>query len=174
MNHTERVSLDQLNTCPGAQFTRWLGGVFEHSAWVAEQAAAHRPFHSVDALHETMVDLVRQAQPQVQLALIRSHPELAGKAAVRGELTGASTREQAGAGLDQCSPGEFEQLTELNRRYNEKFGFPFILAVRGYDRAGIIRQFVRRLANDTAAEREESLNQIYRIARYRLDDLIQE
>jgi 2-oxo-4-hydroxy-4-carboxy-5-ureidoimidazoline decarboxylase len=107
-----------------------------------------------------------------QLKLVRAHPELAGKAAVRGELTAESTREQAGAGLDQCSPEEFARLQSLNTRYNEKFGFPFILAVRGYDRHGIIDAFAKRVDNDHATELRASLEQIHRIAGFRLHDLI--
>ena len=107
-----------------------------------------------------------------QLALLRAHPELAGKAAVRGELTADSTQEQSGAGLSQCSPEEFALLTDLNRRYNAKFGFPFILAVKGYDRAGIIREFARRVEQDRAAEFAECLAQIARITRFRLEALV--
>lgn len=171
---TRKISLTELNQCPRERFTSVLGGIFEHSPWVALRVAGQRPFGSINALHQTMVAAVQQAAPPDQLALIRAHPELAGKAAIRGELTQQSTQEQAGAGLDQCSPEEYRELTELNARYNQKFGFPFILAVRGYDRAGIIQQFRRRLALDPSQEQAESLQQIYRIARFRLDDLIQE
>jgi OHCU decarboxylase len=101
-----------------------------------------------------------------------AHPELAGKAAVRGALTAESTHEQAGAGLNQCSPEEFAQLTALNAAYNAKFGFPFILAVKGHDRASILREFVRRIGNDRATEFEEALAQVARITRLRLDALI--
>lgn len=104
--------------------------------------------------------------------MLRAHPELAGRAAVRGELTPDSANEQSGAGLAQCSPAEFAHITELNRRYNDKFGFPFILAVKGYDRAGILREFARRVEGDRRAEIEECLAQIARIARFRLDTLV--
>jgi 2-oxo-4-hydroxy-4-carboxy-5-ureidoimidazoline decarboxylase len=170
----QKISLTELNQCPRERFTSVLGGIFEHSPWVAGQVADQRPFGSIEALHQAMAAAVQQAAPADQLTLIRAHPELAGKAAIRGELTQQSTQEQAGAGLDQCSPDEYRELTELNARYNQKFGFPFILAVRGYDRAGIIQQFRRRLALDPSQEQAESLHQIYRIARFRLDDLIQE
>ncbi|QAA93589.1 2-oxo-4-hydroxy-4-carboxy-5-ureidoimidazoline decarboxylase [Pollutimonas thiosulfatoxidans] len=165
------LTLRQLNALPAAEFVARLGGVFEHSAWVAQGVASQRPFDSIDALHQAMTVCVQTASPQAQLQLIRAHPELAGKAAVRGELTEHSTREQAGAGLDQCSEQEYKALTQLNRQYLDKFGFPFILAVRGYDRAGIIAQMQRRLANDVDQEQNESLRQIYQIARYRLDDI---
>ena len=133
---------------------------------------ALRPFDSLAALAAAMRDAVDNAGEAAQLKLVRAHPELAGKAAVRGELTAESTREQAGAGLDQCTAEEFERLHSLNARYNRKFGFPFILAVRGYDRAGIIEQFARRIDNELAAELQTCIDQIHRIARVRLDDLV--
>jgi 2-oxo-4-hydroxy-4-carboxy-5-ureidoimidazoline decarboxylase len=152
-------------------FVAALAGIFEHSPWVAERAWERRPFADIDALHRAMRDAVEAADASLQLALIDAHPELAGKAAIRGELTTESTREQTGAGLDQCSPDEFAALQALNREYRDAFGFPFILAVRGYDRAGIIEQMRRRVRHDRATEIQESLAQIYRIARFRLDDL---
>jgi 2-oxo-4-hydroxy-4-carboxy-5-ureidoimidazoline decarboxylase len=165
-------TLDQLNTLPTADFIQVLGGIYEHSPWVAEAAAAQRPFASAAALADAMRAIVDGAGDAAQIKLVRAHPELAGKAAVRGELTAESTREQSGAGLNQCSAEEFEQLQALNRRYNEKFGFPFILAVRGYDRAGIIGEFARRADNDPAAELQTCVNQIHRIAQFRLNDLV--
>jgi len=168
------VPLSVLNTISVDEFVRILGGIFEHSPWVAERVAAQRPFANVSALHEAMTRCIQDAGEAAQLALIRAHPELAGKAAIRGELTPESTNEQAGAGLAHCSPEEFAALTSLNQAYREKFGFPFILAVRGYDRAGIIEQFQRRLGLTPEDEMAESLTQIYRIGRFRLDDLIQE
>ena len=119
-----------------------------------------------------MNGVVARASAGEQLALLRAHPELAGRAAVRGELTADSTQEQSGAGLTACSPAEYAQLTDLNRRYNEKFGFPFILAVKGYDRAGVIREFARRVERDRASELAEGLAQVARIAYLRLDALL--
>ncbi len=165
-------SLAQLNAMDAVQFVQALGGIYEHSPWVAEQAAAQRPFASTEALTAAMRHAVDAAGEAPQLQHVRAHPELAGKAAVRGELTAESTREQAGAGLDQCSPEEFARLQSLNTRYNEKFGFPFILAVRGYDRHGIIDAFAKRVDNDHATELRASLEQIHRIAGFRLHDLI--
>jgi 2-oxo-4-hydroxy-4-carboxy-5-ureidoimidazoline decarboxylase len=121
-----------------------------------------------------MVDAVRGAGEDAQLALIRAHPELAGKAAVRGQLTADSKAEQSGAGLNQCSPQEFARLQELNRAYNAKFGFPFIIAVKGLDRAAIIARFAERLERDRATEFEEALQQIARIAWLRLEALVEE
>ncbi len=167
-----QYTVDQLNHISTDAFVAALSGIFEHSPWVAEVAAQQRPYASIDALHRTMSNAVETAGEEKQLALINAHPELAGKAAVRGELTAESTREQGGAGLDQCTPEELGRLLHLNQTYREKFGFPFILAVRGYDRHGIIANFEARVNNSRADELRASLDQIYRIARFRLDDLI--
>jgi 2-oxo-4-hydroxy-4-carboxy-5-ureidoimidazoline decarboxylase len=169
---TMHYSLDQLNALPADAFVTALSGIFEHSAWVAQESVSERPFASVDDLHGFMVDLVECAGEARQLALINAHPELAGKAAVRGELTHESTREQSGAGLDLCTQDEFDQLQGLNAAYRAKFGFPFILAVRGFDRHGIIANFEARLEHGRDQELRASLDQIYRIARFRLDDLV--
>jgi 2-oxo-4-hydroxy-4-carboxy-5-ureidoimidazoline decarboxylase len=166
------VTLGELNALDRAAFVAALGGVFEHSPWVADRAYAARPFASVGALHAAMVAAMHAATEAERLALIRAHPELAGKAAVRGELTADSAREQSDAGLAHCSPEEFARLQALNARYNAKFGFPFILAVKGRDRAGIIAEFARRVERSRADEFAECLAQIARIARYRLDDLL--
>ncbi len=165
-------TLEQLNTASTDAFVAALSGIFEHSPWVAEAAAQQRPYASIDALHATMSGVVERSGETQQLALINAHPELAGKAAVRGELTVESTREQSGAGLNQCTQEEFDKLQALNRAYREKFGFPFILAVRGYDRHGIIANFESRVNNNRADELRASLDQIYRIARFRLEELI--
>jgi 2-oxo-4-hydroxy-4-carboxy-5-ureidoimidazoline decarboxylase len=160
--------LDDLNRLDEPGFTAALGAIYEHSPWVAAGVAGRRPFPSVEALAVAMAAVVAGAGEPRQLALIRAHPELAGKAMVRNELTADSTGEQSGAGLTHCSPAEFEQLTELNTRYSAKFGFPFILAVKGYDRAGVIAEFARRVERDRVTEFAESLRQIDRIARLRL------
>ncbi|SDD42011.1 2-oxo-4-hydroxy-4-carboxy-5-ureidoimidazoline decarboxylase [Paraburkholderia lycopersici] len=165
-------TLEQLNHASADAFAAALSGIFEHSPWVAEAAARQRPFASIDALHRTLSQAVETSGEAKQLALISAHPELAGKAAVRGELTAESTREQSGAGLNHCTQEEFDRLQALNRAYRAKFGFPFILAVRGYDRHGIIANFEARVNNSRADELRASLDQIYRIARFRLDELI--
>ena len=167
-----QYTLNQLNRISADAFVAALSGIFEHSPWVAEVAAAKRPFASIDELHRTMSNAVETAGDTKQLALINAHPELAGKAAVRGELTEESTREQSGAGLAQCTQEEFDKLQRLNTEYRAKFGFPFILAVRGYDRHGIIANFESRVNHDREQELRTSLDMIYRIARFRLDDLI--
>ena len=166
------MTLDEINRLDRAGFVATLGGVFEHSPWVAESAFAAQPFTSIAALHGAMVAAMQGANDTQKLSLLRAHPELAGKAAIRAELTPDSTREQAGAGLAACSASEFAQLTEWNARYNTKFGFPFILAVKGYDRAGIIAEVARRIEHDRATEFAECLQQIAKITRFRLDVLL--
>jgi len=165
-------TIAQLNTMPEAEFIKVLGGIYEHSPWFAEAAAQKRPFANAAELATALRGAVDAAGQEAQIKLVRAHPELAGKAAVRGELTAESTREQAGAGLDQCTAEEFQRLQDLNAAYNRKFGFPFILAVRGYDRHGIIDAFARRLDNEPEVELQTCINQIHRIAQFRLNDLV--
>lgn len=170
------ITLQQLNTCDAADFMQTLSGIYEHSPWIPERAAAKRPFGSLSALKLALQQVVVNASEAEQLALIRAHPELAGKAAIAGELTKESTGEQAKAGLNQCSAEEFATLQKLNADYNAKFGFPFILAVKGPDGKGYTRQqiiatFSRRLKNCRADELAEDLRQIDRIAELRLNDL---
>lgn len=168
------MTLWELNRITPSAFATALGDIFEHSPWVAERAGTARPFGSIAALHAAMLDAVDAAPKEKRLALIRAHPELAGKAAIRGELTADSTMEQSGAGLSQCSAKELSRLTALNAAYNAKFGFPFILAVKGYDRAGILNEFERRIQRDVETEFDEALQQIARITRFRLDALLTE
>ena len=165
-------TITQLNAMPEAEFVQVLGGIYEHSPWFAEAAAKRRPFANAAELAAALRDAVDAAGQDAQVKLVRAHPELAGRAAVRGELTAESTREQAGAGLDQCTAEEFQRLQDLNAAYNRKFGFPFILAVRGYDRHGIIDAFARRIENEPAVELQTCINQIHRIAQFRLNDLV--
>lgn len=161
-----------LATRERTRFVELFGSVFEDAPWVAEQAFDVGPFHDVETLHEAMVEVMRRAPGEQQLALIRAHPDLAGRAAIRGELSAASTAEQASAGLDQCTPIEFNRFRELNDKYKEKFRFPFIIAVKGRPRTEILAIFEQRLHNSPAAEFDEALNQIAQIARLRLHDLI--
>lgn len=152
-----------------AGFLARYGGVYEHSPWIAEAVwQAGDPPGTAAALADAMAARVEAAGNAAQLALLRAHPDLAGRLAVRGELTEDSTSEQAGAGLDRCSPEEFDEFRRLNDAYRARFGFPFILAVKGFDRAGILAQFRRRAGNGRAAEFREALNQVHRIARLRL------
>ncbi|HEY8878491.1 MAG TPA: 2-oxo-4-hydroxy-4-carboxy-5-ureidoimidazoline decarboxylase [Roseateles sp.] len=169
------MTLDQLNGASDADFVALLDGTYEHSPWIAERAAAARPFKSLAALKVALARVVREATVDEQLGLIRAHPELAGKAAVAGELTAESTNEQQKAGLTACTPEEFAKLQKLNADYNARFGFPFILAVRGprgtgFTRAEIIATFERRLRAHPDLERAECLRQIHRIAEIRLND----
>jgi 2-oxo-4-hydroxy-4-carboxy-5-ureidoimidazoline decarboxylase len=168
-----RISTHELRRLERARFVELFGGVFEHAPWVAEQAFDAGPFHSVEALHGALVEAMRRAPRARQLALVRAHPDLAGRAAIAGALTAASSAEQASAGLDQCTQAEFERFRELNDKYKEKFAFPFILAVKGRTRDQILAAFERRLHDSIEAEFEEALSQIARIAWLRLGDLIQ-
>ena len=170
------ITLQQLNACDVAEFVRLLGGVYEHSPWIAQCAAVQRPFTSLNALKQALQAVVTAANEEEQLRLIRAHPELAGKAAIAGQLTRESTGEQAKAGLNHCSPEEFATLQQLNADYNAKFGFPFILAVKGPDGKGLARQqiiatFIRRLKHCRDDELAEDVRQIHRIAELRLNDL---
>ncbi len=169
------ITLEQLNAASAAQALAWLDGLYEHSPWIAEQALAARPFQSLAHMKHALVSVVRSGGREAQLALVRAHPELAGKAAVAGTLTAESTNEQAKAGLAGCSAEEFSRLTQLNADYNAKFGFPFILAVRGPRGLGLSRQqiietFARRLEGHPDFELAECLRNIHRIAEIRLND----
>ena len=152
-------------------FIARFGGVYEHSPWVAERTFDRGPGPEADTaegLAALMADTMRAASREEQMALIRAHPDLAGKAAVAGELTDASRSEQAGAGLDQCTKAEFDEFQRLNAAYGQKFGFPFILAVAGKTRNDILHAFRQRLGNDVESEFAEALKQVDRIARFRL------
>ncbi len=173
----QMTTLEQLNNSDVTAFVATLHGIYEHSPWIPERAAAQRPFANITALKLAMQAVVSSATREEQLGLIRAHPELAGKAAISGELTAESTGEQAKAGLNNCSPEEFATLQKLNADYNKKFGFPFILAVKGADGQGLSRQaiiatFSRRLKNQFDDELGEALRQIGRIAEMRSNDLL--
>jgi len=172
---TQHITLNQINTWPQAQAAALLTGLYEHSDWIAEQALASRPFVSAAALKHAMVEVLHKAGRQAQLTLVRAHPELAGKAMVSQSLTAESTHEQTQAGLTHCTPEELAHIQDLNARYNTKFGFPFILAVRGPRGSGlnkqhIIRTFERRLHNHPDYELAECLRNIHRIVEIRLND----
>jgi 2-oxo-4-hydroxy-4-carboxy-5-ureidoimidazoline decarboxylase len=168
------VSIDHLSSLPQEEFIAALDGVYEHSPWVPASAWQRRPFRDIGALHRACSQSVREADRETQHALIRAHPELAGKAAIAGELTDDSTREQSGAGLDRCLPDEFRRLTELNRDYAAKFGFPFIIAVRGHTLESIIAALEERLRHSHDAEFKEALRQIDQIALFRLQARVRE
>ena len=172
-----RLSIAQLNTLPLPAALEALAGLYEHSPWIAQAALAQRPFGSVAQLKRACVEVLRAAGPAAQLALIRAHPELAGKAMVAKTLTAESSGEQSRAGLADCTPEEFAQIQTLNSDYNARFGFPFVLAVRGPRGTGLTRQqiiatFARRLNGQHDFERAECLRQIHRIAEVRLHDIL--
>ena len=167
-----RHSLAALNRATEADFVSWLGGIFEHSPWIATAAWTARPFKDRAELHGKMSAAMRAAPHLQQLALLRAHPELAGQAMVGNTLTADSTNEQSRSGLTNCSADEFAQLQALNAAYNKKFGWPFILAVKFLDRATIIRRFAARLENSAADEFEACLANIGKITRWRLDDQV--
>ena len=169
------LTLEQLNQATPDAALAMLDGLYEHSPWIAQAALAQRPFASLAQLKHAMVRVLAQAPIDAQLALIRAHPELAGKAMVANTLTAESTLEQNRAGLTQCTPEEFAQIQQLNADYNARFGFPFILAVRGPRGLGLAKQeiiatFARRLNHHPDFERNEALRNIHRIAEIRLND----
>ena len=164
------MTLTEINALPREGLRARLGGIFEHSPWVAERAWDARPFADVVTLHAAMVAAMRAAPHAQQLALLRAHPELAGKAMLSKTLTSDSTNEQSRSGLTNCSAEEFAQLQVLNAAYNKKFGWPFILAVKHLDRATIIRTFGERIESCAADEFEACLANIEKITRWRLDD----
>ncbi len=169
------LTLDQINAAAADEFVTLLDGSYEHSPWIAQRAAAFRPFASLAQLKLALAGVVREAGREAQLALVRAHPELAGKAMVSKTLTTESTDEQGKAGLTECNAAEFTRLQQLNTEYNAKFGFPFILAVRGprglgLNRTEIIATFARRLDHHPDFELAECLRNIHRIAEIRLDD----
>ncbi len=169
------ITLDQINTLPRAEAAALLQGLYEHSDWIAEQALEARPFTSAAALKYAMVQVLQRAGREAQVALVRAHPELAGKAMVSKSLTAESTHEQSKAGLTDCTAQEFAHIQQLNADYNSKFGFPFVLAVRGPRGTGLSRQhiiatFERRLRNHPDEELAECLRNIHRIVEIRLND----
>ena len=169
------LTLEQINSASAAEFVKLLDGTYEHSPWVAEGAVAQRPFTSLAALKQALVSSVRGIGLEAQFKLIRAHPELAGKAMVSQSLTAESTNEQGKAGLSECTPEEFAQIQKLNADYKTKFGWPFILAVRGPRGTGLSRReiiaiFERRLAGHSDFEFAESLRNVHRIAEIRLSD----
>jgi beta-ureidopropionase / N-carbamoyl-L-amino-acid hydrolase len=168
------IALERLNSISAQDFAAALASIFEHSPWVPERVAALRPFAGVIALHEAMSAAVLQAEEALQLALIRAHPELAGRAALRGEVTSASTSEQKGAGLSALTQSQLTRLSSLNAEYTNRFGFPFVLAVKGHTPDSVIATLAERVSHGALEERGVALREICRIAYFRLADLVQE
>ena len=162
------LSLDQLNGLAVADFVDAVGDCFEFAPWVAEAAAAKRRFATVTALHAVMIAALRAASREQQLAFLRGHPDLAGKAARAGDVTAESKSEQASAGLDSLSEAEFARFHRLNDAYQAKFGFPFMICVRRHTRDSILAQFERRLLNDAASEFAAALQEVFYITRLRV------
>jgi 2-oxo-4-hydroxy-4-carboxy-5-ureidoimidazoline decarboxylase len=155
-------------------FLAIYGPVYEHSPWIAEtvfDAGLEAVHDGPDGLHAAMRAVVEAASHEHQLALLRAHPDLAGRLAVRGELTARSASEQAGVGLDKCEPEELVKFTRLNEAYKAKFGIPFVMAIKGRERGEILAAFERRLGNDMTAEFRTALDEVHKIARFRLADL---
>ena len=152
-------------------FIARYGGIYEHSPWVAEQAFDADGPCSGEALIRSLAGSVERADDATRLALIRAHPDLAGKAAIAGELTADSSEEQRSAGIDQCNPEEFERFQRLNDAYRDKFGFPFVMAVRGSDRHEILAAFAMRLENDAQTEFATAIGEIHKIAALRIEAL---
>ena len=169
MNH---LSIDAVNAFDAVAFATRFGDVAEASPWVAEAAFGARPFADREALVDAFAGAVRAASREKQLALLCAHPDLAGRAAVAGELAQASKQEQAGAGLDRLTAGEFARFHGLNARYRERFGFPFIFAVKGATKEAILAAFEARIDNDADTERATALANVERILRFRIEDRV--
>lgn len=155
-------------------FVSTFADIYEHSSWVAEKAfdlGISELHNQIAVLHEQMAGVLNNSDHQAQLDLINAHPDLAGKAAIAGELTEASTSEQSGAGIHECTAGEFARFTELNNAYKEKFRFPFIMAVKGSNRHQILAAFETRIHNSPEQEFKTALEQINKIALFRLNDM---
>ena len=163
-------SIEEINHFAQREFTASIGWVFEHSPWVAERAWHRRPFSSLEQVAEKMDGEVAAASTEEKLALLRAHPDLG----TRAKMSESSSVEQAGVGLDRLTKGEYERLIGLNGAYRERFGFPFLYAVKGSDKFAILEALERRLSADREDEFQEALRQVYRIARFRLESLINE
>jgi 2-oxo-4-hydroxy-4-carboxy-5-ureidoimidazoline decarboxylase len=163
------MTLAELNACKQAEFVEAIGRVFERSPWVAKRAWSKRPFASFDELSTRLIQEVQSASPDEQLALLRAHPDLG----TRAKVSTASAAEQSGAGLDHLTQVEFNRLQMLNAEYRKKFGFPFLFAVRGSDKKAIFAALERRLKSSPDQEFQVGLGHVFRIARFRLEDIIQ-
>ena len=166
------MTLAELNRASRSEFVAMLGALFEESPWVADASWPASPFATIDELHAAMAEAVRSAPEERRLALIRAHPDLAGRAARGGAMSEASTAEQASAGLSSLSESEFERFHRLNAAYRERFGFPFVIAVRRHSKASLLAAFEARLSHSREAEIEAALGEIFAITRLRLDALL--
>ncbi len=170
---SEKIALDRVNELDREGFVTRYGSLFEHSPWVAEEAWRSRPFGSVEEMWRAFKDAMYAAPRERRLDLIRAHPDLAGKASVARELTQESAREQASAGLDRLSPGEFEAFTRMNREYREKFDLPMVVCVREHTKESIMENVQSRLENSRDEEIRTALAEISKISHYRLLDIVE-
>lgn len=166
------MTLDEINSLDCQEFVAALGGLFEGPPWIVVAAWERRPFASEAALHEALCDVMCAARRESQLALLRAHPDLAGKLALAGQLSAASTREQAAAGLDSLTPAEFDDFTRLNTAYRDKFAFPFVMCARLSTKATIHAAFVERLTHAYDEEVRTALDEVSKICALRLHDLL--
>jgi 2-oxo-4-hydroxy-4-carboxy-5-ureidoimidazoline decarboxylase len=160
----QTYSLSQVNQMTQAEFIAVLGAIFEASPWVAEQTELKRPFETIEILYQTMVAIVKNSNSQQQLALIRAHPDLGSKA----KMAESSVKEQAGVGLDRLTSAEYQHFHQLNQTYKNKFGFPFIIAVKNHTKTSILAAFEQRLNHSIEQEKITALEEIYKIAQFRL------
>lgn len=163
------IDIAAVNQMDRAAFVDYFGAVFEATPAIAQHAWQMRPFADLDALHQAMVSVVGGLSPAAQLALIQAHPDLGSRA----KMADASVQEQAGAGLDRLTPAEYDQFQTLNAAYKAKFGFPFILAVKGHTQSSILQSFETRLQNDIPEEIAQALTEIGQIARFRLEEWVE-
>jgi len=168
-----RHTIAQLNSLSRDEFVRLAGPVFEHSPWIAEETWLKRPFASVGQLHQALCETVQNAGEEKQLALIRAHPDLVGRAALAGTLTRESTGEQASAGLNKLTPEETELFQKSNAAYRQRFDFPFLICARLNQKDAILNGFRIRLRNSRKAEIKTALEEIGKIAYLRLQDIIE-
>lgn len=162
------MTMDEINALDAARFVERIGWVYEHSPWVAERAASERPFRSFDELCARLNQQVAKASRDEQLALLRAHPDLG----TRARVSPSSSKEQSGAGLDRLTQEEYGSLLQLNDAWREKFGFPFLYAVKGSDKFAIMKAMRQRIGSTEEREFEEALRQVARIARFRLEEIV--
>ncbi|MFC0226859.1 2-oxo-4-hydroxy-4-carboxy-5-ureidoimidazoline decarboxylase [Serratia aquatilis] len=166
------IYIDELNSMSQEKFEQALGNIFEKAPWVIQQAGEKRPYKGFVDLYEGIIEPLKTARPDVLLALIQSHPNLACKGIRTADITAHSQSEQSGAGLDQCTQEEADLLLNLNKDYQKKFGFPFMLAIKGYNKTEIIEQFQKRINNDKQQEFDGALQQVYKVVLWRLLDTV--
>jgi 2-oxo-4-hydroxy-4-carboxy-5-ureidoimidazoline decarboxylase len=165
-------TISEINSLSCDEFVRLAGPVFEHSPWIAELAWSQRPFMNLGHLHRALCEIVESAGGEKQLALLRAHPDLAGRLALAGKLTAESANEQASAGLDRLSPDENARLQTNNTAYKNRFDFPFIICARLNQKETILAAFERRLQNSREQEMQTALEEIFKIAKLRLEDSV--